>query len=47
MKNSSRAVFVALILAAALFSMTACNKGYGCPTDFSLGNNLPGISLIK
>jgi len=36
MKYKSRNFFYALLLIASVVATTACNRGYGCPTDFSL-----------
>jgi hypothetical protein len=36
MKKQSRNFFYALVLIAGVLATTACNRGYGCPTDFSL-----------
>jgi hypothetical protein len=33
---SFKSVLVALGFAACLFTMSSCNKGYGCPADFSV-----------
>lgn len=44
-KSFLRTVILALFVAAAAFSMTSCNKGYGCPNNFSL--DVPSISLLK
>ncbi|MDX1407147.1 MAG: hypothetical protein R3330_03410 [Saprospiraceae bacterium] len=53
MKRSSlRILVLAFFLGAAALSMTSCNKGYGCPTDFSLGCSdeapaqMPGTMLM-
>jgi hypothetical protein len=35
-KSFLRLSIVVLVLAATLTSMTSCNRGYGCPTDFSI-----------
>ncbi|MFK8058134.1 MAG: hypothetical protein AB8F78_18555 [Saprospiraceae bacterium] len=36
MKKQSRNFLYALVLIASVVATTACNRGYGCPTDFSL-----------
>ena len=35
-KSSLRLAVFGLLLAVAAISMSSCNKGYGCPSDFSL-----------
>ena len=34
--TSLKSLLVALGFVACLFSTTSCNRGYGCPTDFSV-----------
>ncbi len=36
MKKQSRNFFYALVLIAGVLATTACNRGYGCPTDLSI-----------
>lgn len=36
MKKQSRNFLYALVLLTGVLATTACNRGYGCPTDFSL-----------
>lgn len=33
--NVSRSLVIAAILAFATASFSSCNRGYGCPTNFS------------
>ncbi len=35
MRNQTKRAFYAVILLASMAAMTACNRGYGCPTDLS------------
>lgn len=36
MKVSIKSFFAALGLVACIAMTTSCNKGYGCPSDFSV-----------
>ncbi len=38
-KNLSKHLFLLLLLTAVAGSFTACNKGYGCPTNFKVSSN--------
>jgi hypothetical protein len=37
-------VVVALVLVAFAASMSSCNRGYGCPTNFSIGKILSAVT---
>jgi hypothetical protein len=34
--SSLKTAFIALGLVAGLLTFSSCNRGYGCPTDFSV-----------
>jgi hypothetical protein len=38
MKNRLKTIVVLAFAAAFMLSTSACNRGMGCPTNFSLGN---------
>lgn len=39
-KNLSKSLALVAVLALAALSMTSCNRGYGCPSDFSVAENV-------
>ncbi len=46
MKSRSLKQIVSIVAFLAIFaSFTSCHKGYGCPNNFSMGDN--AIQLVK
>lgn len=43
MKKQTKSLFYAVVLLAATAAMTACNRGYGCPTDLSVAVEQPSV----
>jgi len=40
MKKSNRSLARVLVAAVALLAVSSCNRGYGCPTNFSIDDAL-------
>lgn len=46
-KSIVKVLVLAAFLAFGAMSMSSCNKGYGCPSDFSLGAITPVQLVIQ
>lgn len=43
--NKMKRFFFGLVLLAAASSFSSCNRGYGCPTNFSMNDTV--VKVVK